>query len=218
MVRADMAEGGDAGSAPIVEESQVFFPGPYHPKPWETVKPVDTAHSAEHARGGKRARVERSEEGMDMEFHWCFGAFKEHSKPLTDGSGLQQGWLKTGIKALPIPSEMKNGHSTWDWSEFKRNIQEKKQEAAARAAQGLQPPSASVIPWCYKTMTIKIGNYYKLANGEQFVRAIGFADEAGVFKAAVWPKGLQMDRLCTCNPEAKMMHTSSIGLHLLHNL
>ena len=67
-------------------------------------------------------------------------------------------------------------------------------------------------------MTIKIGNYYKLANGEQFVRAIGFADEAGVFKAAVWPKGLQMDRLCTCNPEAKMMHTSSIGLHLLHNL
>ena len=60
-------------------------------------------------------------------------------------------------------------------------------------------------------MTIKTGNYYMLANEDIFVQAIGLADEAGMFKAAVWPKYVQLHQLIGSKPRAEMMNTSSIG-------
>ena len=67
-------------------------------------------------------------------------------------------------------------------------------------------------------MTINIGNYYMLTNEEIIVQAIGLADEAGMFKAAVWPKYVQLHSLLGHKPKAEMMNTSSIGLHLVPNL
>jgi hypothetical protein len=78
---------------------------------------------------------------MDPAFHWCYGAPKDYAKPLADGS-FQQGWMKIRTKTLAFPSGMENGRSTWDWSAFERNIQEKKEAAAARAAQGEQARSS----------------------------------------------------------------------------
>ena len=221
-------------------EEQVFFPGPYYPRPTIfTVKPEElssgkSAGSADCAGGsssGKRVR-RRSVKGdefdkesvkiqrnpVDPAFHWCYGAPKDYANKLADGS-FQQGWLKIQTKELSFPSGMENGHSTWDWSAFERNIQEKGEAAAARAARGERASCAlSVVPWSHQTMTIKIGNYYMLTNEEIIVQAIGLADEAGMFKAAVWPKYVQLHSLLGHKPKAEMMNTSSIGLHLVPNL
>ena len=221
-------------------EEQVFFPGPYYPRPTIfTVKPEElssgkSAGSADCAGGsssGKRVR-RRSVKGdefdkesvkiqrnpVDPAFHWCYGAPKDYANKLADGS-FQQGWLKIQTKELSFPSGMENGHSTWDWSAFERNIQEKGEAAAARAARGERASCAlSVVPWSHQTMTIKIGNYYMLTNEEIIVQAIGLADEAGMFKAAVWPKDVQLHSLLGHKPKAEMMNTSSIGLHLVPNL
>lgn len=220
-------------------EEQVFFPGPYYPRPTIfTVKPEElssgkSAGSADCAGGsssGKRVR-RRSVKGdefdkesvkiqrnpVDPAFHWCYGAPKDYANKLADGS-FQQGWLKIRTKELSFPSGMENGHSTWDWSAFERNIQEKGEAAAARAARGERASCASVLPWSHQTMTIKIGNYYMLTNEEIIVQAIGLADEAGMFKAAVWPKYVQLHSLLGHKPKAEMMNTSSIGLHLVPNL
>ena len=220
-------------------EEQVFFPGPYYPKPWLTVKPEElssgkSAGSADCAGGsssGKRVRrrsvkedefdkerVEIQRNPVDPAFHWCYGAPKDYANQLADGS-FQQGWLKIRTEALDNPSGMENGRSTWDWSAFERNIQEKKKAAAARVAQGGEVSTClSALPWCHQTMTIKVGNYYMLANEEIFVQAIGLADETGMFKAAVWPKYVQLQNLRGSKPRAEMMNTSSIGLHLVPNL
>ena len=221
-------------------EEQVFFPGPYYPRPTIfTVKPEElssgkSAGSADCAGGsssGKRVRrrsvkgdefdhqrVEIQRNPVDPAFHWCYGAPKDYANQLADGS-FQQGWLKIQTKELSFPSGMENGHSTWDWSAFERNIQEKGEAAAARAARGERASCAlSVVPWSHQTMTIKIGNYYMLTNEEIIVQAIGLADEAGMFKAAVWPKYVQLHSLLGHKPKAEMMNTSSIGLHLVPNL
>ena len=213
-------------------EEQVFFPGPYYPKPWLLVKPEelsddndDDDDEDEGPRKKRRKKPKRkpkkkdkSELKMDPAFHWCYGAPKDYAKKLTDGS-FQQGWLKIRTKEFSFPSGMKNGRSTWDWSAFERNIQEKKKAAAARVAQGGEVSTClSALPWCHQTMTIKVGNYYMLANEEIFVQAIGLADETGMFKAAVWPKYVQLQNLHRSKPRAEMMNTSSIGLHLVPNL
>ena len=209
-------------------EEQVFFPGPYYPKPWLLVKPEelsdDNDDDDDEDEGPRKKpkrkpkKKDKSELEMDPAFHWCYGAPKDYANQLADGS-FQQGWLKIRTKELSFPSGMENGHSTWDWSAFERNIQEKGEAAAARAARGERASCAlSVVPWSHQTMTIKIGNYYMLTNEEIIVQAIGLADEAGMFKAAVWPKDVQLHSLLGHKPKAEMMNTSSIGLHLVPNL
>ena len=257
---ADAVKGGQQD---LTAAEQVFFPGPYYPKPWLLPKaqsadpallPLESS-SGGGSSSGKRVRPrsvkgdefdkrgvemqsddddddddedegpskkppykpkrepkkkDKSELKMDPAFHWCYGAPKDYAKRLADGS-FQQGWMKIRTKTLAFPSGMENGRSTWDWSAFERNIQEKKEAAAALAAQGEQASFLSVLPWCHQTMTIKTGNYYMLANEDIFVQAIGLADEAGMFKAAVWPKYVQLQNLIGSKPRAEMMNTSSIG-------
>ena len=68
-------------------EEQVFFPGPYYPKPWLLVKPEelsdDNDDDDDEDEGPRKKpkrkpkKKDKSELEMDPAFHWCYGAPKD---------------------------------------------------------------------------------------------------------------------------------------------